>query len=99
MRILGGHADVRPGDQAIQTRIADLYEAALNPVRACAHRVALADLSATDVKTVASAVTCARAQGMADLADALRNDLDAKTRDALDKQVALAAAAQSPTAV
>jgi hypothetical protein len=90
---------VRPGDKAIQTRLADLYESALNPTRACAHRVALADIATTDAKIVASAVSCARAQGMADLADAIRRDLDDKTRDAVDKQITTAVAVQPATAV
>ncbi|MFO0590880.1 MAG: VIT domain-containing protein [Polyangiaceae bacterium] len=97
IRILGGLADVRPGDKAVQTRLADLYEAAQNPTRACAHRVALADLAATDAKIVASAVSCARSTGMADLADAIRRDLDDKTRDALDKQLTAAATAPATT--
>ena len=91
IRILGGLADVRPGDKAVQTRLADLYEAAQNPTRACAHRVALADLATTDAKIVAAAVSCARSTGMAELADAIRRDVDDKTRDALDKQITVAA--------
>ena len=99
IRILGGLADVRPGDKAIQTRLADLYEAALNPTRACAHRVSLADLATTDAKAVAAAVSCARAQGMADLAEAIRRDVDDKTRAAVDKLVTTATAAQPATTV
>lgn len=99
IRILGGLADVRPGDKAVQTRLADLFEAAQNPARACMHRVALADLATTDAKAVAAAVSCARAQGMADLADAIRRDIDDKTRDAADKQVTAGVAAKPVTAV
>ena len=99
IRILGGLADVRPGDKVIQARLADLFDAVQNPARACAHRVALADLATTDAKAVAAAVSCARAQGMADLADAIRRDVDDKTRDAADKQITTTAAAQPVTAV
>ncbi len=99
IRILGGLADVRPGDKVVQTRLADLYEAALNPARACAHRLALADIATTDAKAVAAAVTCARAQGMADLADTIRRDVDDKTRTALDKLVTTTTAAQPATTV
>jgi len=99
IRILGGLADVRPGDKAVQSRLADLYEAAQNPVRACAHRISLADIATTDAKLVAAAVSCARASGMIDLADALRRDVDDKTRDALDKLVTSQVAAQPVTTV
>ena len=87
IRILGGLTDVRPSDKVAQTRLADLFDAAQNPTRACAHRIALADIATTDAKIVAAAVSCARASGMAELADALRRDVDDKTRDALDKQI------------
>lgn len=99
IRILGGLADVRPGDRAIQARLADLFDAAQSPARACAHRLALADLATTDAKAVAAAVTCARAQGMSDLADAIRRDVDDRTRDAADRQVTASAAAKPVTAV
>lgn len=98
IRILGGLADVRPGDKVIQARLAELHEAAQSPARACAHRVALADLATTDAKAVAAAVACARAQGMTDLADAIRRDVDDRTRDAVDRQIT-AAAAKPVTAV
>ncbi len=87
IRILGGLTDVRPSDKVAQTRLADLFDAAQNPTRACAHRIALADIATTDAKILAAAVSCARASGMAELADALRRDADDKTRDALDKQI------------
>ncbi len=87
IRILGGLTDVRPSDKVAQTRLADLFDAAQNPTRACAHRIALADIATTDAKILAAAVSCARASGMGELADALRRDADDKTRDALDKQI------------
>jgi hypothetical protein len=97
VRILGGLADVRPGDKAIQTRLADLHDAASEPAFACQHRLALADLAPSETKLVAAAVQCARAQGMNELADQLRLDVDGKLRDALDKQIAAPAATPSAT--
>lgn len=95
VRILGGLADVRPGDRAVQARLADLQDTAGNAALACEHRVALADLAPGDAKLVAAAMSCARAQGLGDLASALRFDAAEKVREALDK---LAAAPQAPAA-
>ncbi|MBK8254178.1 MAG: FecR domain-containing protein [Polyangiaceae bacterium] len=97
IRILGGLADVRPGDKTVQARLADLFDAAQNPVRACAHRVALADLATTDVKAVAAAISCARSVGMSDLAETVRRDLDAKTRDAVEKAITTTVASTTQT--
>lgn len=89
IRILGGLADVRPNDRGIQTRLADLQEAAGNLELACEHRIALADLAASDGKLVAAAVRCARAVGLIELANALRLDATDKVREAIDKALAL----------
>lgn len=94
IRILGGLADVRPGDRAIQTRLADLQDAAGNPALACEHRITLADLAPSEAKLVAAAMSCARAIGQVDLASALRFDAQDKVREALDK---LAAETTKPT--
>ncbi len=99
IRILGGIADVRPGDKTIQTRLADLNDAVSNPARACAHRIALADLAVTDVKALTAAVSCARSHGMVDLAEVMRRDLDDKTRAAVDRQLAVSVTAPVATAV
>jgi hypothetical protein len=97
VRILGGLADVRPNDRAIQVRLADLHDAAGNPALACEHRIALADLAPGDAKLVADGVRCARAQGMLDLASALTLDAGQKVREAVDKLLAgPAPAAQRP---
>jgi tetratricopeptide (TPR) repeat protein len=85
IRILGGLADVRPGDRAIQARLADVQDAAGNPALACEHRITLADLAPSDAKLVAAAMSCARALGQIDLAGALRFDAADKVREALDK--------------
>lgn len=97
VRILGGLADVRPGDKAIQTRLADLQDAANLPAFACRHRLALADLAPSDAKLVAAAMQCARTQGMSELADQIRVDLDPKVREQVERLVVAAAPATSST--
>jgi hypothetical protein len=96
IRILGGLADVRPGDRAIQARLADLQDAAGNPALACEHRIALADMAPSDAKLVAAAMSCARNQGMVELASTLRFDAADKVREALDKLAATNAGTTTP---
>jgi hypothetical protein len=93
VRILGGLADLRPNDRAVQARLADLREAAGNAALACEHRIALADLAPPEPRLVAAAITCARAQGMSDLAGVLRSDLTDKVRESVDKLLAAPAPA------
>jgi ferric-dicitrate binding protein FerR (iron transport regulator) len=88
VRILGGLADVRPNDRAVQTHLAELWEAAGNAALACEHRVALADMAASEPKLVAAAVGCTRARGMISLAAALRLDTTDRVRDAVDTLLA-----------
>jgi hypothetical protein len=88
VRILGGLADVRPNDRAIQARLAELHTNAGNAALACEHRIALADMALSDAPAVAAAITCARAQGMSELASVLRLDTTDKVREAVDKLVA-----------
>jgi hypothetical protein len=93
VRILGGLADVRPNDRAVQTRLVDLWETANNPALACEHRIALADMALSEPKLVAAAVTCARAQGMNELASVIRLDTTDKVRESVDKLLASPASA------
>lgn len=85
IRILGGLTDVRPGDRTMQTRLADLHEAAGNRALACEHRIALADMASDDAKLVSEAIRCANALGMNDLATLLRLDASTPVRTAIDK--------------
>lgn len=85
IRILGGLTDVRPGDRTMQTRLADLHEAAGNRALACEHRIAIADMASDDAKLVAEAIRCANALGMTDLATLLRLDASTPVRTAIDK--------------
>jgi hypothetical protein len=84
-RILGGLADVRPGDKVIHTRLAKLHDAAGNAALACRHRLTLADLAPGDAAFVADAVRCARAQQMGDLASQMKLDAGDKVREAVDR--------------
>jgi hypothetical protein len=96
VRILGGLADVRPGDRNIQARLADLQDAAGNAALACEHRIALADLAPSEVKLVAAAVNCARALGLVELASTLRFDAADKVREALDRLAPAPVTAPAP---
>jgi hypothetical protein len=95
IRILGGLADLRPNDRAVQTRLAEMHEAAGDAAQACEHRLAIADMAPGEAKLVAAAIRCARAQGMSDLASVLRFDAAEKVRDAIDKLLAGPAPAAS----
>jgi ferric-dicitrate binding protein FerR (iron transport regulator) len=97
VRILGGLADVRPGDRATQTRLADLHESAGNSALACEHRIALASLAMSDAKLVADAIRCTRAQGMVDLASQIRLDANDKVRESIDKLLAASSAPPAAT--
>jgi hypothetical protein len=92
VRILGGLADLRPNDRAVQTRLADLWDAAGNAALACEHRIALADIAPSEPKLVAAASS----QGASDLASVIRLDTTERVRDAIDKLL-LAPAATTPT--
>ncbi|WP_437975029.1 VIT domain-containing protein [Sorangium sp. So ce295] len=87
-RILGGLADVRPGDRATQARLAELWDAAGRPAFACQHRVALADLAPADAKLVAAAIRCAGEGGMSELASQLRLDATSAVRAEIDRRLA-----------
>ncbi|MGK3984765.1 VIT domain-containing protein [Sorangium sp. So ce136] len=94
-RILGGLADVRPGDRAVQTRLAELWDAAGRPAFACQHRVALADLAPADAQLVAAAIRCAGESGMGELASHLRLDVTSAIRAEVDRRLAQPDAAPS----
>ena len=85
IRILGGTADVRPDDPTAQNRLAGLYDQLGLRDRACAHRIALAELRASDVFAQAAAIRCARATGLSDLADRLVSDIASDKRAAVDR--------------
>lgn len=86
-RVLGGLADVRPGDKAIQVRLADAHEAMGNAALACRHRITAAELAPTDAKAVATAITCSSAQRLGEVATLLRLDVPETQRAALDREL------------
>ncbi|WP_437607754.1 VIT domain-containing protein [Sorangium sp. So ce834] len=88
VRILGGLADVRPGDRAVQARLAELWDAAGRPAYACQHRVTLAELAPADAKLAAAAIRCAGDGGMSELAGQLRLDLTSAVRATVDRLLA-----------
>ncbi|WP_437569434.1 VIT domain-containing protein [Sorangium sp. So ce542] len=88
VRILGGLADVRPGDRAVQARLAELWDAAGRPAYACQHRVTLAELAPADAKLAAAAIRCAGEGGMSELAGQLRLDLTSAVRATVDRLLA-----------
>jgi hypothetical protein len=71
IRMLGSVLDVRPGDTAAHKRLARLERWAGRPELACRHAIAIAEGKSRDLALVADAVRCARATGMAALAEAL----------------------------
>jgi len=88
IRILGGLADVRPGDRAAQTRLAEMHELSGNRALACEHRIALADMAPGEAKLVAGAIRCANTLGMTELASLLKLDATEKVRTAVDALLA-----------
>jgi hypothetical protein len=97
-RILSGLADVRPGDRAVQERLAAFHEAAGDHRLACRHHLALAALVPAEAKVVAGATRCAREQGLTELSGLLRADAPERLRAEIDR-LALAAAPAAPPLV
>ena len=81
LRILSGLADVRPGDKAIQTRLATTFTELNAPGLACQHRIALADIDPTDLNALASAAQCSQNLGFNTLSTALLDEVDQTQRD------------------
>ncbi len=92
IRMLGSVLDVRPGDTAAHKRLARLERWAGRPELACRHSVAIAEGKSTDLALVADAVRCARATGMASLADALLSTAPESERAGIEQR-----AEQRPT--
>jgi Vault protein inter-alpha-trypsin domain/FecR protein/von Willebrand factor type A domain len=89
IRILGGLADVRPGDPDTQKWLAGLHEAAGEDYLACSHRIALAGLRMKDAKVVVDAVRCAQNTQRGLLGSTLRSDVtEASVRSAVDRELA-----------
>jgi Flp pilus assembly protein TadD len=92
LRLLSGIVDLAPDDRALQERLAGAYDRLGAADRACAHRVALADILATD-PAVGAAVRCERALGRDDDAALL---LRALSTDAARERAEKAAQVPAP---
>jgi len=68
LRLLTGVVDLAPDNVVLHQRLARAFERADDPKRACAHRVALAEIESDDVDAVADAVRCERALSRDDAA-------------------------------
>jgi hypothetical protein len=89
IRILSGLVDLRPSDAAFQNWLAAMFDAMGQTQRACSHRVALAELRASDAQAVAAAVRCSRSSGSSALGDSLIADITKDTvRSAVDRELA-----------
>jgi tetratricopeptide (TPR) repeat protein len=98
LRTLTGTVDLAPNSEALHLRLARAFERAGRVERACAHRVALAELDEDDAEAVAAAVRCERALGHRDAAerwtDAASRSSDARLRANLDRALASSAPAR-----
>lgn len=63
LRLLTGTVDLAPNSEVLHTRLADAFERAERPERACAHRIALAENDQSDARALAAALRCERALG------------------------------------
>ncbi len=68
LRVLTGTVDLSPESDALQVRLARAFERAGQPERACAHRIALAEMDEADESALAAAMRCERALGRQDAA-------------------------------
>lgn len=87
IRMLGSVLDVRPGDTASHKRLARLERWAGRLDLACRHAIAIAESKSNDLALVADAVRCARATGMAEVAEALLAAATAGDRDGIERRL------------
>ncbi len=76
MRLLSGIVDLEPDDRVLHERMANAFDRAGMPERACAHKVSLAEIRPDDVEVQAEAVRCERGLSRRDAADMLLGALD-----------------------
>ena len=87
MRYLSGIVDLASDDVTLQERLANAFDRAGMPERACAHRVALAEIQASDAAKVAAAVRCERGLGREEAATRiLANVPDAAARQRAEEE-------------
>lgn len=71
LRLLSGTVDLDPDEARVQERLAAAFERAGDSMRACAHRVALAEGKPDEVERVAAAMRCERGLGRSASAERL----------------------------
>lgn len=71
LRLLTGVVDLRPEDVRLQERLADAFDRFGQSARACAHRVALAEIQRGEADAVGAALRCERDGGERALSDLL----------------------------
>lgn len=92
VRLLSGIVDLESDNVTLQRRMANAFERAGKAERACAHRVALAEIRPGDEDLVADAMRCERALGRSAAADRILEMVDADDRDDVSE-----AASDAPT--
>jgi hypothetical protein len=97
LRLLSGVVDLQPDDRAWHERLAAAYEAVGEADRACAHRVALAEIDPKNAVTVGAAVRCERGRGRTAQAEAVLRALpDASLRQKAEDAARLAPLPATP---
>jgi tetratricopeptide (TPR) repeat protein len=89
LRLLTGVVDLEPDNAALHDRLAQAYDRAGDALRACGHRVAVAESESASNDAVAAAVRCERALGRHAAATQLLDALsDAAQRAQVERAVA-----------
>ncbi len=88
IRLLEGVVDLVPNEPKLHERLANGFDRAGDAAAACAHRVALANVSGYDDDEVANAIRCARANDGSDLADRLLARVTERSREAVTEAAA-----------
>ncbi len=83
VRLLSGIVDLESDNVTLQRRMANAFERAGKAQRACAHRVALAEIRPGDEELVSNAMRCERALGRSAAADRLLEMVDSDDRDSV----------------
>lgn len=81
LRLLTGTVDLAPNSESLHRRLAGAFERAGRLERACAHRIALAEIDENDVNAVAAAMRCERSLGREEAAQRILMSVrDARVR-------------------
>lgn len=83
LRLLSGIVDLQPESRVLQERMANAFERSNQAPRACAHRVALAEIRPNDEDIVAAAVRCERSLGRPEAANRLLDAVPADDRESV----------------